>query len=64
MLPEFDPEFASPADYARLYRALGLQVVPSMLESEKKKPEDTIKRPIINWRQFTKELISDEQFNE
>jgi len=64
MLPEFDEEFASPADYARLYRALGLQVVPSMLESEKKKPEDTIKRPIINWRQFTKELISDEQFNE
>lgn len=64
MLPEFDPEFASPADYARLYRALGLQVVPSMLESEKKKPEDTIKRPIINWRQFTKELISDEQFEE
>jgi AAA domain/Bifunctional DNA primase/polymerase, N-terminal len=64
MLHNFDEEFASPADYARLYRSIGLQVVPSMLESEKKAPSDTIKRPIINWRQFTQELISDEQFDE
>ena len=64
MLPEFDEEFASTADYARLYRSIGLQVVPAMLESEKKQPTDTIKRPAINWRQFTQELISDEQFDE
>ena len=36
MSPDFDEEFASPADYARLYRSIGLQVVPAMLESEKK----------------------------
>ena len=64
MSPDFDEEFASPADYARLYRSIGLQVVPAMLESEKKQPTDTIKRPAINWRQFTQELISDEQFDE
>ena len=27
-LPAFNPDFAAPADWAALYRAVGLQVVP------------------------------------
>ena len=36
MLPEFDEEFASPADYAKYYRSIGMQVVPAYTHKETK----------------------------
>lgn len=62
MLDDFDPDFASPSQWARLYRSCGLQVVPAKSPSEAK-PNESYKRPVIAWRQFEKTLITDEQFN-
>lgn len=61
MLSDFDEEFASPADYARLYRSLGMQVVPAYTHKETK----NWKRPHLeNWKQFTSEILTQEQFDE
>jgi KaiC/GvpD/RAD55 family RecA-like ATPase len=61
MLPDFDDEFAGVSDYARLYRQLGLQVVPAVHPHRNK----NWKRPDLKgWKEFTNELVSDEQFNE
>jgi len=61
MLPEFDEEFASPADYAKYYRSIGMQVVPAYTHKETK----NWKRPHLeNWKQFTHELSTQEQFDE
>ena len=60
MLPEFDSEFASPADYAKLYRQLGMQVVPAYMPNEAK----SWKRPFLQeWKQYTHELVSQEVFD-
>lgn len=63
MIDDFDPDFASPSQWARLYRACGLQVVPAKSPSEVKSNE-SYKRPVIAWRQHEKELVSDDQFDE
>jgi len=55
----FDPDFASPADYARMYRALGIQAVPAKMPSEDK----AWKRPIIKWREYENELTDDATFD-
>ena len=60
MIAQFDPEFASPADFADLYRSIGMQVVPA------KDPRQTPagqawKRPLVAWKQFEHELASDVQ---
>jgi hypothetical protein len=59
-LPDFDDDFASAADYARMYRALGLQVVPA-----KHPNEDPInyKRPIISWKEFEDDLTPEATFD-
>ena len=54
----FEEEFAGPADYARLYRNLSLQVIPSKLPSEDK----AWKRPVLAWREYEEKLTSDETF--
>lgn len=60
-LPEFEDDFASPLDYAHLYRKLGLQVVPAYQPRE----VANFKRPYLQeWRDYTKELISDDTYNE
>ena len=58
---DFDDEFASPADYARLYRSIGMQVVPANFPGEVKE----WKRPHydLKWKQYQKSLMSDEEFN-
>lgn len=59
MIPDFDDEFASPADYARIYRSVGMQVVPAFMPREAK----AWKRPHVGeWKQYTEELTSDETF--
>jgi hypothetical protein len=48
----FDPDFAAASDWARLYRAAGLQVVPC---------KD--KRPVLKaWKEYQNELVPDAQF--
>lgn len=47
-LPDFDEEFAGPGDWARMYRAAGLQVVPAYTPGE----DPQFKRPKIDWREF------------
>lgn len=55
-LPSFDPSFASPAEWARMYRECGLQVVPARFPMTK--PSD--KRPALaNWLEFQNDLSSD-----
>jgi len=59
-LPHFDPEFAAPSEWAEMYRALGLQVVPakSYIESPQ-----SWKRPALpNWQQLQNELAPDSTF--
>jgi len=64
----FDFEFASPSDYARLYRLRGIQVVPAFMPGEP--PGDTPekpkwKRPLFDsWKEFQEALVSDEVFVE
>jgi hypothetical protein len=54
MMPErdplpFDPAFAGAVDWANMYRALGVQVVPTMIPGEQKSGESW-KRPVVPWR--------------
>lgn len=61
MLPDFDEEFASLSDYAELYRAIGLQVVPAVFPSRN---AVNWKRPALqNWREYQNEMVSEEVFN-
>lgn len=56
---DFDDSFAAAHDYARMYRALGLQVVPAKLP----KPGESWKRPITDWSEFQTTLIPETQFD-
>ena len=61
MLPDFEEDFASLTDYARMYRALGLQAVPSYYPS---RAVHNWKRPALKeWRDFQNELVDDKTFN-
>lgn len=56
---KFDSDFAGPSDYARLYRQLGIQVVPAKMPREDK----AWKRPVIKWRDYEDEIASDQTFD-
>lgn len=59
MLPSFDPGFAAPADWALMYRACGLQVVPSYLPGE----HQNWKRPALaDWKTLQTELVPQPTF--
>ena len=56
----FDADFASLTDYARLYRQIGLQVVPAYSPAESK----SWKRPLLSsWKEFEDALVPDAQFD-
>lgn len=55
----FDAEWASPAEHARLYRSLGLQVLPSYMPGQTKE----WKRPVVPWKLYTEALMSDDEFD-
>lgn len=59
-LPDFDDEFVGPSDWARMYRAAGLQVVPARSPAE-----DPInyKRPTIQWAEWENDLTPDAVFD-
>jgi len=55
----FEPDFAAPGDWAAMYRAVGLQVVPSHLPSE----HQNWKRPALaDWKSLQEELVPDATF--
>jgi hypothetical protein len=59
-----DPEFASAAEWARLYRAKAIQVVPACSHVEVK-PGTAWKRPLFSsWTEFQEALVPDDKFNE
>jgi len=59
-MTSFDPEFAGPSEWARMYREIGLQVVPAMRPSENK---TQWKRPALpKWRELEHELVPDFTF--
>src|SRR5215207_1148565 len=55
----FDPSFAGPVDWANMYRALGIQIVPGMIPGEQK-PGESWKRPVVPWKgpEFQGDLVS------
>ena len=56
----FDPDFADPTEWAKMYRELGLQVVPAMRPSDHK---TQWKRPALpKWRELEHELAPDFTF--
>lgn len=59
---DFDAEYSSPTQWARMYRSLGWQVVPVMLPSEAK-PGKSSKQPIVKWAEHERELTTDDLFN-
>jgi hypothetical protein len=61
-VPHFDPDFASPADWAAMYRSCGLQVVPCYLPGE---PigNASWKRPrLTTWSSYTSALVDQPTF--
>jgi len=63
MQENFDADFASVSQWARMYRSCGLQVVPAKSPAEVKRNE-SFKRPAIAWREHEKHLIGDELFEQ
>ena len=56
----FDPDFADPTEWARMYRSCGLQVVPAMSPKENK---NQWKRPALpKWRELEHVLAPDFTF--
>jgi hypothetical protein len=55
----FEPEWAAPGDWAAMYRACGLQIVPSHLPSA----HQNWKRPALaDWKSLQEELVPDATF--
>lgn len=58
-IESFEPDFASPGDWAAMYRACALQVVPSWLPSE----QPNWKRPkLADWKELQSTLVPDATF--
>lgn len=56
----FEPDWAAPGDWAAMYRAAGLQVVPSHLPSE----HQNWKRPALaDWKSLQEELVPQNTFD-
>jgi hypothetical protein len=59
-LESFEPDWASPGDWAAMYRAAGWQVVPSHLPSS----GQNWKRPALaDWKSLQEELVPDATFD-
>ena len=58
-MTDFDPEFATPSDWARMYRALRIQAVPAKHPTS----GDNWKRPALpTWREHTEQFVSSDLF--
>ena len=58
-MKEFDPAFASTADYAAYYRDLKWQIVPAMPPSQ----TEPWKRPAVKWREHENDLVDQATFD-
>lgn len=58
---DFDDEWAGASDWARMYRACGLQVVPAYNPGED--PERSFKQPKIKWKEFEDTPVPDSAFD-
>lgn len=56
----FDPDFATPVEWALMYRACGLQVIPSYLPGEIK---GSYKRPLPSWADLQDAIAPDFTFD-
>ena len=61
-IPEFDPDFASPAEWAAMYRACGLQVIPCYAPSEVAKGASWKRPKLSEWAEFQRTLVPDGVF--
>jgi hypothetical protein len=61
-IPEFDPDFASPAEWASMYRACGLQVIPCYAPSEVTKCGSWKRPKLSEWAEFQGGLVPDPVF--
>jgi hypothetical protein len=60
LVESFEPDWAAPGDWAAMYRAAGLQVVPSYLPSE----HQNWKRPALaDWKSLQEELVPQSTFD-
>ena len=59
---DFDPDFASPAEWARMYRACGLQVIPSYSPSEVARGAPWKRPKLTEWSEFQGGLVPDAVF--
>jgi hypothetical protein len=59
IVASFEPDWAAPGDWAAMYRACGLQIVPSHLPSA----HQNWKRPALaDWKSLQEELVPDATF--
>lgn len=60
-LPYFDFDFAGPAQWAAMYRACGLQIIPGYMPGEAR--GGAWKRPMLSeWRTLQEQLVPDDTF--
>jgi hypothetical protein len=59
MIPTVNFDFYGPADYARMYRTVGWQVVPALLPE----PGKQWKRPAIPWRNLQNKIVDADSFD-
>jgi len=58
----FDPDFASPADWAAMYRACGLQIIPSYMPDEVGAGVSWKRPRLAEWITLQESLIPDATF--
>ena len=56
---DFDPDFASPYDWATFYHSIGWQAVPAHAPQP---PPAQWKRPAIKWREYERQLVDADTF--
>jgi hypothetical protein len=61
-IADFDPDFASPAEWAAMYRACGLQVIPCYVPSEVAKGAAWKRPKLAEWSEFQGGLVPDAVF--
>jgi hypothetical protein len=61
-ITDFDPDFASPAEWAAMYRASGLQVIPCFSPSEVAKGGSWKRPKLSEWAEFQGGLVSETVF--
>jgi hypothetical protein len=59
---DFDPDFAGPAEWASMYRALGLQVIPCYMPDEAPKGTPWKRPKLAEWTEYRKNLAPQATF--